>query len=81
MTISKIHSHHDIPACYSWWKDRRIGGWKQVPDLLGSPLGKGNIIPVQTTKAYTGSRGIVPLIDLGSRYRPVVSLIPQLFYP
>lgn len=30
---------------------------------------------------YTGSRGIVPLIDLGRRYRPAVSLIPQIFYP
>ena len=81
MTFSEIRPHHYIPACYSRWKDRRVGGWNQVPALLGSPHGKGNVIPVQSMKAYTGSRGIVPLIDLGRRYRPVVSLIPQLFYP
>jgi hypothetical protein len=26
-------------------KDRRVGGWEQVPALLGS-LGKSNVIPV-----------------------------------
>jgi hypothetical protein len=52
-----------------------------VPALLGPPLGTGHVIPVQTMKAYTGSRGIVSLIDSGKRYRPVVSLMPRLFYP
>jgi len=32
-------------------------------------------------KVYMGSRGIVPFIDLGRRYRPMFSLIPQLLYP
>jgi len=81
MTISKIRPHHEIPACCSWWKERRVGEWNQVPALLGPPVGKRNVIPVQTTKAYTGRRGIVPLIDRGERYRTVVSLILQLFYP
>lgn len=67
-TNSKIHPHRDTPACYSQWQDRRVGGWNQVPALLGPPpVGKGNVIPVQTMKAYRGSRGTEPLINLGTR--------------
>jgi hypothetical protein len=32
-------------------------------------------------KAYWGSRGISPLIDLGTTWRGVVSFTPRLLYP
>jgi len=41
-----------------------------------------NIVPIHTTKTYTGSSGRVQiLLNLGTRWRWMVSLTPQPLYP
>jgi hypothetical protein len=40
------------------------------------------VVPVHTTKAYTGKRGTVLLIpDIGIRWRCLVNIVPWPLYP
>ena len=42
-------------------------------------IGKSTIVPDHAMKAYGGSRGIAPLLNLGTRWRCVVNKYPGPF--
>jgi hypothetical protein len=78
-TATQLPPHSD--RIYSWFSHTAFSY------QLGTNPGKGKVVPVFLTKhhamkAYWGSGGITPLIiDLGTRWRWVVSFTPRPLYP
>jgi len=44
-------------------------------------LGKGKVVPAQAVKAYKGSSGTIPLLNLGTKWRWVVTSCPTPLIP